>query len=274
MKTKNVYVPLWLTYGTYFASYSDEQVGRIARAMMAYRDTGEEPDFEGSEKYIWPAIQRDIDNLVRTLEERSLRNSINGAKGGRPKKVQDSGESERISAEPEKGNETETVKEREREREKENENITGKETAKKNKNESAPKITTNLPSPTAEPTLARVAGGTDAREEKILLQLGDYFERNCRHNRTDMLINAFRESLRDGASEALLREMVDVTAASLPGKPVLYLCGVLGKLREEGVRDVEGYRARQAAHQKRTGTASTGIKRDQIFDYSGEEGSL
>lgn len=290
MKTKNVYVPLWLTYGTYFASYSDEQVGRIARAMMAYRDTGTEPDFAGSEKYIWPAIQRDIDNLVRTMEERSQRNSINGAKGGRPRKVPDGGESgqipegsERIPTEPEKGNEMVNVNERESERVNENEGETvngnadakGSEAVKEKKNESAPKTTTTTTdaSPTAQKPQARVVGGTNAREEKILLRLGDHFEKNCRQNRTEMLTNAFRESLRDGASEALLREMVNVTAASLPEKPVLYLCGVLENLRKEGVRDVKGYKARQAAHQKRKAPAA-GLKRDQMFDYSGEEGSL
>lgn len=270
MTTKNAYVPLWLTYGTYFESYNDEQVGRLARAMMEYRRTGTPPQFAGSERYIWPAIQRDIDNLTRTLQERSEQNRQNGAKGGRPKKGAVSGESRRASEEPKKGNETviangkdmETVSEKD------------SETVKKKKND-FPSQTAEacLPSlPAQKPqTQKKTQAARDAiLQEKILKKLGKYFTENCGQNQTAMLIEAFRRSLEDGATEELLRVVVDDTAALMPDKPVFYVCRLLESLRGEQVRDADAFRSRKETFRQR----NAGLKRDQVFDYTSEEGSL
>lgn len=87
MDEKKGYVMLWLSYECYFEPYSDDEVGRLVRAMMKYKSTGEEPNFTGNERYVWPAIKRDIDIATAAQEEKSRKNKINGSNGGRPKKA-------------------------------------------------------------------------------------------------------------------------------------------------------------------------------------------
>ena len=81
---KNEYVKLWLSYRSYFESYSAAEVGRLVLAMMEYHASGVEPEFSGSERFVWPAIRRDIDSSLETLETARE----NGKKGGRPKRVE------------------------------------------------------------------------------------------------------------------------------------------------------------------------------------------
>lgn len=64
MSEKKEYVKLWLSYADYFTPYSDGEVGRLVLAMMEYRASGVEPKFNGNERFVWPAIKRDIDNSV------------------------------------------------------------------------------------------------------------------------------------------------------------------------------------------------------------------
>lgn len=79
---EKVYIKLWLSYRDYFAAYSAAEVGRLVLAMMDYRETGAEPEFSGSERFIWPVIRRDIDAQKEALDEATA----NGKKGGRPRK--------------------------------------------------------------------------------------------------------------------------------------------------------------------------------------------
>ena len=56
MGDKKEYVKLWLSYRSYFEAYSAAEVGRLVLAAMDYRESGAEPEFSGSERFIWPAI--------------------------------------------------------------------------------------------------------------------------------------------------------------------------------------------------------------------------
>lgn len=85
MSDKKEYVKLWLSYGTYFQSYSPEEIGHLVLAMLAYKDTGEEPDFQGPERFIWPAIRRDINEAREAQEAAAAQARENGKKGGRPR---------------------------------------------------------------------------------------------------------------------------------------------------------------------------------------------
>lgn len=42
MSDKKEYVKLWLSYESYFEAFSDVEVGRLVRAMIKYRVSGEE----------------------------------------------------------------------------------------------------------------------------------------------------------------------------------------------------------------------------------------
>ena len=87
MSGKKEYVKLWLSYRTYFESYTPEQVGNLALAMLAYKDTGEEPEFYGPERFIWPAIKRDINEAQAAQAAAAQQARENGKKGGRPRKA-------------------------------------------------------------------------------------------------------------------------------------------------------------------------------------------
>ena len=86
MAEKKEYVKLWLSYASYFEEFSDVEVGRLVRAMIAYRASREEPKFNGNERFIWPAIRRDIDTAIAAQESAADASRENGKKGGRPKK--------------------------------------------------------------------------------------------------------------------------------------------------------------------------------------------
>lgn len=87
MAESKEYVKLWLSYEDYFREYDDASIGAIVRAMLAYRKNGEQPQFEGPERFIWPAIQRDIDESIKAQEAASNAYRENGKKGGRPPKA-------------------------------------------------------------------------------------------------------------------------------------------------------------------------------------------
>ena len=87
MAESKEYVKLWLSYEDYFREYDDESIGAIVRAMLAYRKNGEQPQFEGPERFIWPAIQRDIDESIKAQEAAANTCRENGKKGGRPPKA-------------------------------------------------------------------------------------------------------------------------------------------------------------------------------------------
>ena len=42
MSEKKEYVKLWLSYGSYFESYSPEEIGNLVLAMLSYKDSGKE----------------------------------------------------------------------------------------------------------------------------------------------------------------------------------------------------------------------------------------
>lgn len=87
MAESKEYVKLWLSYDDYFREYDDASIGAIIRAMLTYRGNGERPQFEGPERFIWPAIQRDIDESIKAQEAAANACRENGKKGGRPPKA-------------------------------------------------------------------------------------------------------------------------------------------------------------------------------------------
>lgn len=112
------YVCLYVSYLESLAPFSDEEIGRMVRAMLIYTATGEIPLFDGNERFIWPTLKAQIDRDEAAYQERCEKNRANGAKGGRPKNQSVITETEWFSEKPKKAKEK--VKEKEKEKKKEN----------------------------------------------------------------------------------------------------------------------------------------------------------
>ena len=78
---------LLLKYEEYFKTFSDAEVGRLARAMISYKSSGAEPKFSGNERFLWPVLKQDIDFSVAKQQELSQTRADCGRLGGRPLKA-------------------------------------------------------------------------------------------------------------------------------------------------------------------------------------------
>lgn len=70
---------------------SDEQAGRLYKALMRYGNTGEEADFEGdcALNVMFSLFKKEIDyNFERYAEICEIRREV-GKKGGRPRKSEE-----------------------------------------------------------------------------------------------------------------------------------------------------------------------------------------
>ena len=115
------YVCLYTSYLTSLAPYTDCQLGRLVRAMLTYRAAGEVPEFQGSERYIWPMLKDQLDRDAESYRQRCEKNRANAGKGGRPKNPSVILETDRFFQKPKKPKEKEKEKENEKEKEKEKE---------------------------------------------------------------------------------------------------------------------------------------------------------
>ena len=84
-------------------------------AMLNYASTGEEPQFEGNERFIWPTIKAQMDRDSAAYHEKCATNAKNGKLGGRPRKQTVCAETERFSEKPKKAKEKENAKKNEKE---------------------------------------------------------------------------------------------------------------------------------------------------------------
>lgn len=89
----NEYVKLWIDdYRLLLEPYSMEERGRIIWAMMDYKADEVEPQFDGNERYVWPAIKNRLDAEIAAYERKAATSRENGAKGGRPPKPKETQE--------------------------------------------------------------------------------------------------------------------------------------------------------------------------------------
>lgn len=73
------YIKLWDSYESYFEPLSDAEVGRLVRAMMKYKSLGVEPEFNGNERFTWPAIKRELDEDAAYTKKKSDIGKLGGA---------------------------------------------------------------------------------------------------------------------------------------------------------------------------------------------------
>ena len=80
----DTYIKIWDTYESYFEPLSAAEVGRLVLAMMKYKSSGMEPELNGNERYVWPAIKRDLIKYAEYIEGKR----ISGKAGGESKRKQ------------------------------------------------------------------------------------------------------------------------------------------------------------------------------------------
>ena len=68
----DTYIKIWDTYESYFEPLSAAEVGRLVLAMMKYKSSGTEPELNGNERYVWPAIKRDLDKDAEYIEGKRI----------------------------------------------------------------------------------------------------------------------------------------------------------------------------------------------------------
>ena len=82
-------IPFICIYENYldnFSLYSSEEVGNMVLALLTYLRTGEEPNFQGNERFLWPWLRQQLDRDREAYAKRCDANRKNGKLGGRPRK--------------------------------------------------------------------------------------------------------------------------------------------------------------------------------------------
>ena len=90
--SNTIKIPFICIYENYldnFSLYSSEEVGNMVLALLTYLRTGEEPNFQGNERFLWPWLRQQLDRDRESYAKRCDANRKNGKLGGRPKKEQE-----------------------------------------------------------------------------------------------------------------------------------------------------------------------------------------
>lgn len=77
------YLKIWTNFREAMTPLSDAEKGRLFDAMLSYAETGEIPNLNGNERFVFPSAKQSIDRMAARDEQLRL----NGSKGGRPKKA-------------------------------------------------------------------------------------------------------------------------------------------------------------------------------------------
>ena len=79
---------IYLDYEEQFNLLTDEQIGKLMRAIIKYEKTQEEPQLDGMLKMAFSFIKTQLDRDREKYKKKCEKNKENGAKGGRPKTKQ------------------------------------------------------------------------------------------------------------------------------------------------------------------------------------------
>lgn len=101
----DTYIKIWDTYESYFEPLSAAEVGCLVLAMMKYKSSGTEPELNGNERYVWPAIKRDLIKDAEYIEGKR----ISGKAGGESKRKQSEANESKSKLEKEKEKEKDKI---------------------------------------------------------------------------------------------------------------------------------------------------------------------
>ena len=91
---------IYLDYKEQFELLSDEELGRLLRAIMLYEETGEITELSGMLKMAFSFIKTQLDKDRQKYEDKCEKNRENAKRGGRPKKANGLEKNERFSKKP------------------------------------------------------------------------------------------------------------------------------------------------------------------------------
>ncbi|MDD3479975.1 MAG: DUF6291 domain-containing protein [Paludibacteraceae bacterium] len=80
---------LYTQFAEIIGELTDEQAGKMFKALFDYTKTGNEPEFSGILKMAWIPIRQQVDRANEKYQEKAGKNKVNGALGGRPPKKQE-----------------------------------------------------------------------------------------------------------------------------------------------------------------------------------------
>lgn len=80
---------MYLDYEEQFNLLTDEQIGKLIRAIFKYENTGEVEELDGMVKMAFSFIKTQLDRDREKYQARCEKNRENAKKGGRPKKQMD-----------------------------------------------------------------------------------------------------------------------------------------------------------------------------------------
>ena len=109
------YLKIWTSFEEIIEPLNESERGRLFTAMLHYARCEELPELKGNERFTWPIAKQAIDRARAESEKQT----VNGSKGGRPKKNQE--KPTETQQNPEKP--TETLKEKDKEKEKINNKV-------------------------------------------------------------------------------------------------------------------------------------------------------
>ena len=75
------HTPLYYTYLTDLAPYSDEEFGRLMRSLLRYALNGEEPKLPEREALVWPMLRGNVDRAQERYKAVSLARAAAGKHG-------------------------------------------------------------------------------------------------------------------------------------------------------------------------------------------------
>lgn len=80
------FFPCYHSYLKKCEKLTDQELGRLFRAVLEYSITGERQELAGRESIAFDFIADDIDRANKAYQDKCAENARNGKLGGRPKK--------------------------------------------------------------------------------------------------------------------------------------------------------------------------------------------
>ena len=170
---------VYLDYAKAVEWLSDEDAGKIFKALLAYADNREEPQLDGGLRAVFAMMQNQIDRDREKYEETCEKRRANGEKGGRPPKAKAQTENQKKPngfSEKQTKHDTDTDTDTDTEKDTEKDTDTEKESVK----EKAPD------KPTRTRSIARTARGSygwvklsDEEYSRLSNELGEHELKRC-----------------------------------------------------------------------------------------------